>query len=67
MDTVRARFWAESGVSNRVSCRYGIHDPLPGRVVLLQMELSVLDIVYVLGVIAVFALVGVIGWGVEKL
>jgi hypothetical protein len=31
------------------------------------MELSVLDIVYVLGVIAVFALVGVIGWGVEKL
>jgi len=31
------------------------------------MELLVLDIVYVLGVIAVFALVGAIGWGVEKL
>jgi hypothetical protein len=36
-------------------------------VVLLQMEFLVLDLVYVLGVIAVFALVGVVGWGVEKL
>lgn len=26
-----------------------------------------LDIVYVLGVIAVFALIGVVAWGVEKL
>ena len=50
-----------------MSCRCGIHVPLSGRVVLLQMELLVLDIVYVLGVIAVFALVGAIGWGVEKL
>jgi hypothetical protein len=31
------------------------------------MELSVLDIVYVLGVIAVFALIGFVAWGVEKL
>jgi len=67
MDTVRARFLANPRVSNRMSCRYGTHVPPSGRVVLLQMELPVLDIVYVLGVIAVFALVGVIGWGVEKL
>lgn len=39
----------------------------PGRVIPLQMESFVLDIVYVLGIIAVFALVGVIGRGVEKL
>ena len=44
-----------------------MHVPLSGRVVLLQMELPVLDIVYVLGILAVFALVGVIGKGVEKL
>ena len=50
-----------------MSCRCGIHVPLSGRVVLLQMELLVLDIVYVLGILAVFALVGVIGKGVEKL
>lgn len=31
------------------------------------MELVVLDIAYVLGVIALFALVGLIGKGVEKL
>ncbi|MDQ1569605.1 MAG: hypothetical protein QOF79_279 [Actinomycetota bacterium] len=31
------------------------------------MEFSVLDIVYVLVVIAVFAVVGVVAWGVEKL
>jgi hypothetical protein len=28
---------------------------------------SVLDLVYVLGIIAVFALVGLVAWGVEKL
>jgi hypothetical protein len=31
------------------------------------MELSVLDLVYVLGIFAAFALVGVIAWGVSKL
>jgi hypothetical protein len=31
------------------------------------MESSVLDIVYVLVVIAVFALIGLVAWGVEKL
>jgi hypothetical protein len=31
------------------------------------MELSVLDIVYVLIAIAVFAVIGVVAWGVEKL
>ena len=50
-----------------MSCRCGISAPLSGRVALLQMELLVLDIIYVLGVLAVFAFVGVIGWGVEKL
>jgi hypothetical protein len=28
---------------------------------------SVLDLIYVLGVLAVFALIGVVAWGVEKL
>jgi hypothetical protein len=31
------------------------------------MEFSVLDIVYVLGVIAVFALIGFVAWGAQKL
>jgi hypothetical protein len=31
------------------------------------VESSVLDIVYVLVVIAVFALIGLVAWGVEKL
>jgi hypothetical protein len=31
------------------------------------MEFSVLDLVYVLGICAAFALVGVIAWGVSKL
>lgn len=37
------------------------------RVVRFRMELPVLDLVYVLGIIAVFAFVGVIARGVEKL
>ena len=31
------------------------------------MELSMLDVVYVLVVIAVFAVIGAVAWGVEKL
>jgi hypothetical protein len=31
------------------------------------MELPVLDIVYILVPIAVFAVIGVVAWGVEKL
>lgn len=31
------------------------------------LEFSVLDLVYVLGIFAAFALVGVIAWGVSKL
>ena len=40
---------------------------LTGRIVGLRMEFFVLDIVFVLGVIAVFALIGVVSWGVAKL
>lgn len=36
-------------------------------VIRLRMEYFVLDLVYVIGILAVFALVGVIAKGVEKL
>ena len=45
----------------------GTRAPNRLRVPSLRMESSVLDIVYVLGVIAVFAPVGLVAWGVEKL
>ena len=67
MGSVRTAIPPRARVCNRMSPIAAATTPTGCRVILLQMELFVLDIVYVLGVIALFALVGVIGWGVEKL
>ena len=48
------------------SARGGPRDPRPGPPVI-RMELGVLDSVCVLGLIAVFAVIGLLGKAVEKL
>ena len=53
-------------VSTHLLCLYGI-GPDCGLRDRIELELSVLDIVYVLVAIAVFAVIGVVAWGVEKL
>ena len=53
-------------MSTHLLCLYGIV-PDCGFLASIEMELSVLDLVYVLVAIAVFAVIGVVAWGVEKL
>lgn len=66
METVRAGLTAQHRVSTWVLCPRGTR-AANGGAVGSRMEFSVLDLAYVLGVLAVFALVGVIARGVEKL
>jgi len=50
-----------------IHCTFTVHAPQLGVRVAQTAGVSVLDLVYVLGIIAVFALVGLVAWGVEKL
>ena len=53
-------------MSTHLLCLTG-HRARSGRPGTNRMEPSMLDVVYVLVVIAVFAVIGVVAWGVEKL
>ncbi len=58
---------AVSGVSTQWLYPRWVLDPDRGRVVSQEKEMSVLDIVYVIAAIAVFAVIGLVARGVEKL
>ncbi len=60
------RFWAPCGYSIR-TCATAAHRPGIGQGVTLLNGVIVLDVVYAVGVIALFALIGLLAKAVEKL
>lgn len=66
MDSVRTRDFARRRCSIR-ACAAAAHRPGTGQGVTLLNGVIVLDVVYAVGVIALFALIGLLAKAVEKL